>query len=182
MEPSKICLDVIKHQEGLPAPYADGFYHAYHGKKDKPGIWTIGYGTTWYPNGKSVREGDKASRTDVEMWLDWQVNRCADIIDAHLPGNLQKTLTQNQFDALVDFAYNLGTEGLLTSTLWKKLLINPNDSAIFNCQFQNGVPMVSSCEFLKWVKSNGVVVEDLVYRRATEALLYSTGKVDFLGH
>lgn len=181
MEPSKTCLDIVKHQEGLIPPKADGFFHAYHGKADKPGVWTIGYGVTWYPNGKSVREGDKGNETDIQMWLEWHVERVVDAINAHLPPNFSD---QNQFDALVDFSYNLGTNALLTSTLWKKFVVNRFDISIstFSRTSNMGIPIVDSCEFLKWVRSNGEVVDDLVYRRATEAILYSTGKVDFLGH
>lgn len=181
MEPSKMCYDLIKHQEGLIPPQADGLYHAYHGKKDRPGVWTIGYGVTWYPKGKAVRDGDKGDLNDCEMWLEWHVNRFADIIDSHLPKG-DTFLNQNQFDSLVDFTYNEGEGNLFNSTLWKKVLKNPNDSTIFNVQMPNGIPQVSSCEFMKYVFAAGVVVDDLVYRRATECILYSTGRLDFLGH
>lgn len=180
MEPSKMCFDLVKAKEGLLKPGASGFYEAYHGKADKPGVWTIGYGVTWYPNGKAVREGDKASRTDVEMWLQWHIGRFADIVDAHIPKGLN--LTQGKFDALTDFCYNEGEGQLLKSTLWQKLLNNPNDQTIFTFDIKNGIPVVGSCEFMKFVYSAGKVVDALVWRRATDCLLYSTGVINLLGH
>ena len=82
---------------------------------------------------------------------------------------LKTTVTQNQFNALVSFAYNVGSdidaddipEGLGDSTLLKKVNKNPNDLSIM-------------AEFLKWNKSNGKVSNGLVKRRKLEAKLYFT--------
>jgi len=181
MEPSKVAFDMIKHQEGLPAPGPDGKYHAYHGKADKAGVWTIGYGMTWYPKGAAVRESDTITKFEVENMMNWHINRFADMLDSHLPKTLK--LEQYQFDALEDFLYNEGEKNLFTSTLWQKLLINPNDPTIYLYgSTQKKTPVIKSCEFLKWVYANGKVVDDLIWRRASEAILYSTGRVDYLGH
>lgn len=170
MEPSNNCLKLIKTEEGLINPYSDGLYHAYHGRADKPGVWTIGWGVTWYPNGKSVREGDKGDQNDIEQWLLWHVDRVADMVTAHL-GKL--TLTQNQFDTLVDIAYNIGPEGIISSTLFRKLLISPFDASIASFEMDaHGIPLVASGEFMKWVYSNGKVVDDLIWRRYRDANLY----------
>lgn len=57
---------------------------------------------------------------------------------------VKKPLTQNQFDALVSFTYNLGATNLSKSTLLRKLNVNPNDPSI-------------SLEFVKWNKAGGKV-------------------------
>lgn len=181
---SKTCYEAVQHFEGLIPPGADGLYHAYHGKADKPGIWTIGWGTTWYPNGKAVREGDKGDANDIAQWLDWHIDRTADAIDAHLSflGQMYSKFTQSMLDALVSMGYNEGT-GIVGSTLFKKMLVNPLDSTIFTYKMSGLVPVVGSCEFLKWVYADGVVVDDLIFRRASEADLYSKGVLKFFpGH
>lgn len=179
MNVSEMGLDLIKHEEGLIPADAAGLYHAYHGKADRAGIWTIGWGVTWKPDGSAVREGDTATAEEIESWLDWHVKRTADGIDAHLGG---KELTQPQFDSLVSFGYNIGVQGLLTSTLFKKVLVNPNDPSISAVQMAGNVPKINTSEFMKWVHSNGQVVDDLVFRRATEAKLYSNGILNYFGH
>ncbi len=139
-------IDIIKKYEGFRAkPYLC-----------PSGIPTIGYGNTYYPNGNKVKLTD-ASITEArasELLLavlgkyEAAVNRYA-----------QKPINQNQFDALTSFTYNLGMQNLRISTLMKKLNINPNDPTIKD-------------EFLKWTRSNGVVLAGLKKRRAEEAQLY----------
>ena len=69
------------------------------------------------------------------------------------------TVTQNQFDALVSFCYNLGPANLKASTLLKKVNANPNDETI-------------RAEFMKWTKAGGRTLKGLVTRRTAEADLY----------
>ena len=179
MEVSQTGLDLIKHEEGLPPAHEDGLFHSYHGKADKAGIWTIGYGTTWLPDGSAVTEGMTATEEQIDEWLAWHVNRCASAIISHVPDG---KFNQNQFDALISFAYNIGTNGLLTSTLFKKALANPMDATIYTLVMAGTVPRLNTCEFMKWVHSNGQVVDDLVFRRGTEAILYSQGRLQYFGH
>jgi len=68
-------------------------------------------------------------------------------------------INQNQFDALVSFAYNLGPANLKSSTLLKKVNANPEDETI-------------RAEFMKWVKAGGKTLQGLVKRRTAEADLY----------
>ena len=68
-------------------------------------------------------------------------------------------INQNQFDALVSFAYNLGPANLKVSTLLKKINANPEDESI-------------KLEFMKWVKAGGKTLKGLVRRREAEAQLY----------
>ena len=68
-------------------------------------------------------------------------------------------INQNQFDALVSFAYNLGPANLKSSTLLKKVNANPEDETI-------------AAEFMKWVKAGGKTLKGLVRRREAESQLY----------
>jgi lysozyme len=68
-------------------------------------------------------------------------------------------ISQNQFDALASFAYNCGPRNLKSSTLLKKVNLNPNDPTI-------------RAEFMKWNKGGGKVLAGLTKRRQAEADLY----------
>ena len=68
-------------------------------------------------------------------------------------------INQNQFNALVSFAYNVGTGNFSSSTLLKKVNRNPNDLTIKD-------------EFLRWNKAGGKVLNGLTNRRNEEADLY----------
>ena len=80
---------------------------------------------------------------------------------------IKSEVNQNQFNSLVSFAYNVGSdidvdnipEGLGDSTLLKKVNINPNDKSI-------------ALEFLKWNKAKGKIVAGLTKRRQKEAQIY----------
>ena len=68
-------------------------------------------------------------------------------------------VNQNQFDALVDFAYNCGVGNFQSSTLLKKVKLNPNDPTI-------------RAESTKWNKGGGKVLRGLTDRRTNESNLY----------
>ncbi|TXF75221.1 lysozyme [Chryseobacterium sp.] len=68
-------------------------------------------------------------------------------------------MNQNQYNALVSFTYNVGTNALKTSTLLKRVNKNPKDPDI-------------KVQFLKWVNSGGRKIPGLVSRRQYEAKLY----------
>ena len=130
------------------------------------GVPTIGYGNTYYPNGKKVTLKDKPITKEYAIEI---FKFIADLFAKDVNSLLKTTVTQNQFNALVSFAYNVGSdidaddipEGLGDSTLLKKVNKNPNDLSIM-------------AEFLKWNKSNGKVSNGLVKRRKLEAKLYFT--------
>jgi len=119
------------------------------------GIPTIGYGTTIYENGAHVKLTDhpitqeRAVAIMFHQLVDYEnaVNRYVKV-----------PLTQNQFDALVDFAYNAGTGNLQKSTLLKKLNSGDYEGA--------------SKEFDKWVYGGGKKLGGLVTRRAAEKALF----------
>jgi lysozyme len=119
-------------------------------------IPTIGYGNTYYANGKRVTLLDKdiTKQEAFEMFKEI-ANRFAKRVDTLVTSNIN----QNQFNSLVSFAYNVGTGNFSTSTLLKKVNKNPNDLTIKD-------------EFLKWNKAGGKVLNGLTNRRNEEADLY----------
>lgn len=121
-------------------------------------IPTIGYGNTYYPNGKRVTLLDK-SITESEAFEMFKV--IADKYAQRVSEMVKKKLNQNQFNSLVSFAYNVGTGNFSTSTLLKKINVNPNDLTIRN-------------EFAKWNKVNKKVIDGLTKRRKAESDLYFT--------
>lgn len=119
-------------------------------------IPTIGYGNTYYPNGKRVTLLDDAITKEYAFEI---FKTIADKFAKRVDDMVTSELTQNQFNALVSFAYNVGTGAFATSTLLKKVNNNPNDVTIKN-------------EFLKWVRANKKVIQGLVNRRNKEVLIY----------
>jgi len=119
---------------------------------------TIGYGNTYYPNGKRVTLLDDKITKEYAFEIFKEV---ADRFAKRVDEMVKVDLTQNQFNALTSFAYNVGTGNFASSTLLKKVNANPNDLAI-------------ELEFKKWTKANKVVVQGLVNRRKKEALIYFT--------
>lgn len=150
MKPSKNAVELIKEFEG----FRDKAY------QDSAGIWTIGYGTIKYPNGNSVKKGDVITKGDAFECLQHEVEQKSKAVSTLTSGVL---LSQNQYDALVSFTYNIGVGGFKGSTLLKKLKVNPYDPSIEN-------------EFLKWnkVRKNGELIplDGLTNRRRREAEHY----------
>ncbi len=119
---------------------------------------TIGYGTTRYHNGVKVSMSDMSITKEKAIdYLRHDVNGFELAVDAMAVD----AITQNQFNALVSFAYNLGSTALKGSTLLKKVNANPSDTSI-------------RAEFMKWVNAGGKKLNGLVVRRQAEADLYFT--------
>lgn len=119
-------------------------------------IPTIGYGNTYYKDGKRVTMLDPAITKEEAFEMFKEI---ADRFALAVNRQLKKPVTQNQFNSLVSFAYNIGTGAFIGSTLLKKVNINPNDPSI-------------KTEFLKWNKTMGVVVNGLTIRRNQEQINY----------
>lgn len=119
---------------------------------------TIGYGSTFYENGTKVKLTDAPiTKQRAEQLL----KNTADKFAEKVAVLLKKPVTQNQFNALVSFAFNVGVSALKISTLLKLVNANPNDENIAN-------------EFLRWNKAGGRVVQGLTNRRIKESALYFT--------
>ena len=119
-------------------------------------VWTIGYGNTFYEDGTKVKQGDKITKERAEQLFFNITNKN---FTEPLLKLLKKQINENQFSALVCFAYNVGIGNVSKSTLLKKVNANPNDLTIRN-------------EFLKWNKAGGKVLNGLTKRRESEANLY----------
>lgn len=123
-------------------------------------IPTIGYGSTYYPDGRKVQLTDKPINEAKAMDILCQVSEYkVDGINRYL--NIQ--LKQHQFDALVSFVYNVGLEAFRNSTMLRK--INAGDIK------------GAAKEFDRWVYSNGSKLRGLVRRREDEKRLFVEGVV-----
>ena len=133
----------------------------FEGFRSKPylcpaSIATIGYGATYYPNGKKVTLNDAPID---ETYASQLLQNMLDMYEKAVDSFCRDDINQNQFDALVSFAYNLGIGALKSSTLLKIVNANPNDPKIRD-------------EFNKWVNGGGKKLPGLIKRRASEADLY----------
>ncbi|MEA1231111.1 lysozyme [Acinetobacter sp. IRS14] len=141
---SSVGLNLIKGFEGKrTVSYDDGV-----------GVWTIGYGTIKYPNGVRVKKGDTCTEQQAEDYLRNDLAKFETAINKLV----KVPLTQNQFDALASFTYNLGETNLANSTLLKKL--NKRD-------YQGAAD-----QFLVWNRAGGKVMKGLVRRREAERALF----------
>ncbi len=147
MKPSKRCIDLIKEFEGF---------------SDRPYLcpakkWTIGYGATFYPNGTTVKPTDpRITRERAETILAQMVDKFAVQVDRLITVDIK----QNQFDALVSFAYNVGIGNFRNSTLLRKLNLKANNAVI-------------SLELNKWNRANGNIMAGLTRRRQAEAKMFN---------
>ena len=120
--------------------------------QDSVGVWTIGYGHT----GPDVYPGLTITQMEAESLLLNDVGTAA----ASVNRLVTVPLTQNEFDALVDFVFNLGTTNFASSTLLKDL--NAGNFA------------AASGEFHKWDHAGGRVLVGLLKRRLGEADLFQS--------
>ena len=121
---------------------------------DGVGVWTIGIGTTIYPNGVAVKRGESCTLEQAKSFFQHDLRRFQTAVN----GAVTVPLSQNQFDALVSLAYNIGTNAFKTSTLVKYL---------------NALDFKAAAdEFLKWNRGGGKVMKGLVRRRETERALF----------
>ena len=117
--------------------------------------WTIGYGTTVYPDGRKVKKGDVITQVQALDYLKQDVKKFATSVTQVVT----VPLNQNRFDALVSFTYNLGAGALARSSLLRKLNAREYEAA--------------AAEFDKWVYAGGRVLPGLVTRRKAERELFS---------
>jgi lysozyme len=114
-------------------------------------VWTIGYGHT-----KGVKEGDTVTKEEAEKLLDEDLA----FFRNGVKRLVKVDLNENQFGALVSFAYNLGLGSLESSTLLKILNAGDYDGA--------------ADQLLRWNKSKGKVLTGLVRRREAERAVFLT--------
>ena len=125
---------------------------------------TIGFGSTFYEDGNAVTMSDAPITMAKALTM---LKAIADKFAKDVEKLVVPEVNQNQFNALVSFAYNVGSdidndlvpEGLGDSTLLKKVNKDPNDPSI-------------RAEFLKWNKAGGKLIKGLTRRRHEEADIY----------
>ncbi len=137
-------LALIKHYEGFRA-------RAY---RDPVGIWTIGYGHTSMAGHPQVKSGMVISKQQALDILDKDVEKFADQIRPLI----KVKLNDDQFSALVSFAYNVGVGGFKRSSVLR----------VVNAKRFDAVPT----RLALWVKAGGKTYRGLVKRRAAEASLF----------
>ena len=118
--------------------------------QDSVGVWTIGYGHT-----KGVYEGMTITQEEAEQMLLTELEEYEGYVEKYVT----VPLTQNQFDALVVWVYNLGPTNFRRSTLLKEL--------------NSGNYTAAGNEITKWNKAGGKVLAGLVKRREAEAELFN---------
>ena len=118
-------------------------------------IPTIGWGNTFYESGRKVQMGETITKERADALFLWVANSFA----TQVRSMLRVQLNENQFSALVSFAYNVGNANLRTSTLLRLVNANPNDQNI-------------RAQFLRWNKAGGREMAGLTRRRQAESNLY----------
>ena len=134
--------DLIKHEEGL-------VLHAY---KCQAGVWTIGYGHT----GIDVKPGMKIGKVEADRLLASDLIRFENAVDS-----LNANITDNQRDALVSLAYNIGVHAFVNSTVARLV--------------KEGRMKEAANHFEDWKYVNGKVSKGLLNRRLKEKKLFMEG-------
>ena len=115
------------------------------------GIPTIGYGHT----GPDVHLGMTCTLQQAQDWLEADIHWAANVVS----NTVHVSLTQGEFDALVDLCFNIGAHAFATSTL----------VALLNASDFNGAAL----EIDKWDHANGKVIAGLLRRREAETAMFN---------
>lgn len=127
--------------------------------KNKNDVWTIGYGNTYYENGTKVKQGDTITAQRAETLFYNIFNQFAKQVSSVL----KKPVTQNQFNALVSYAYNRGFGAFKASKVLALVNQNPNN-----------IQAIQNQLVLEW-GTNQTYKTALINRRKREGVLYATG-------
>lgn len=134
-------IDIIKKYEGCKLS-------AY---KCPAGVWTVGYGTTVYPDGSKVKEGDQITQAKAEaLLLDYVINKV-------MPNIRDLGLTDNQEAALCSLIYNIGWGAFAKSKCYKAIKAKDWETVFKNWD---------------WCKGDGKFLKGLAKRRAEEMFLF----------
>ena len=120
-------------------------------------VWTIGWGSTFYEDGSAEKQGDVITQERADRLFVILLDQ----FSAQVRPLITAKVNDNQFGALLSFAYNAGVGALRRSTLLRLVNTNPANPAI-------------RLEFSKWNRAGGQVLNGLTRRRIAEADLYFT--------
>lgn len=120
------------------------------------GVWTIGYGTTIYPDGTRVKRGDKIDERTAEKMLE---HYCE-----HRIKYPKGDWTDSQKDALCSIIYNIGQSAFDRSGL-KRHLERSDWKAAYS-------------SWNRWNRAGGKIVKGLVRRRAKESSIFFKNLID----
>lgn len=150
MKASETIIKRIKEFEGFSAkPY-----------RDSAGVLTIGYGTT-----KDANKYSSISKLQADLLLRRDLAQFEATLNNYIAARGYE-LTQNQFDALVSFLYNVGSI---------------KSGSNLDAAIRQGKPKVVAANLEKYVYAGGQKLAGLVKRRKYEAYLFSTNPGDILG-
>ena len=159
-----IDLDAVKNMLGIPESMSVSnkgvdLICEFEGKRlvaydDGVGVWTIGFGTIKYPNGVRVKKGDTCTLDQAKEYMRHDLIEFEHTVNS----SVKVPLNQNQFDALVSLAYNIGSNAFKSSTLVKKL--------------NTGDYRGAADQFNVWINAGGKRMQGLVNRRDREKLLF----------
>ncbi|CAI2407367.1 Phage-related lysozyme (muraminidase) [Serratia liquefaciens] len=111
--------------------------------------WTIGWGHT-----KGGKQGDRITQEQAEQFLSDDLA----VFELTVSSAIKRPMTQNQFDAMVSLAFNIGGPNFAQSTLVKN--------------FNTGDVQGAADQFPRWKFSAGKVMPGLVKRRAAEREMF----------
>lgn len=148
-------MDYSKNAPAFAASFEGYSPASVHHPEDPPNTWTLGFGSTYW-NGSPVVQGMECTRDEALLQLGKGLESAAQCVNL----SVHVTLTQNEFDALTDFSYNLGCSRWMGSTARERL----------NAGDYNGA--ASALEM--WDRAGGQVLAGLLRRRVAEETLFNT--------
>ncbi|TCM21467.1 GH24 family phage-related lysozyme (muramidase) [Novosphingobium sp. PhB165] len=144
---------LMKKWEGYSKDLGNGKVQAYPDPATGGAPWTIGWGST----GPDIVKGTVWTREQAQQRFDNDATKFVTGVAKALAG---APATQNQFDAMVSLAYNVGQANFNASTLLRKHRAGDFSGA--------------AAQFAAWNKAAGKPMAGLTARRADEAKLYGT--------
>lgn len=162
---SEKCVGFIGSWEGF---YEKVYADPYYGESVKD-YWTIGYGTCYCSIPEAFPDGLESTCTKEQAlnWLKQEASKYSEKLKNDLD-NKGVSLTSNEFDALISFAYNCGIQSLFGSTLYNYICNGGRDSLKVKEYFR------------MWNKANKEYSDGLDRRRISESNLFITG--DYSGN
>lgn len=152
MKASDSCIEFIKTFEGFSAkPYYDY------------GQYTVGYGTKCPDDKFAQYNANGISKQDAEALLRAELKSVENVLNVKLIDKHSLTLSQQQFDALVSFSYNIGTSWIVSNSTLKDAILRNADAN----------ELVYS--FGLYCTAGGKYLPGLVTRRLCEANIYLNG-------